>query len=369
LVYKLFVEKYFPSFIYAKELNHLFFIIFGIKSTQPLLKNTDLTSTDSSLAPLYRIGVVSKTTGIPVSTLRIWETRYGAFSPVKTPGKQRLYEDQDVSKALMLKQLSQAGHTISTIAPLELAALRRMSSHSHKSPTNTVATGRVVSLGVVGLSLANRMESQKFALHLKHNRIQVNDVWVDLAAAGSADLQNPPQVLLIKVNSLNAQVHAAIQALVRKHQFAQTIVIYHFAPEAVIQAMKFSGLMVRREPISDTELAELLQSLLFVDTARAQEFGTAGSVISSRKYSEATLSRVASISTNVLCECPRHVAELISQLASFEEYSQDCLNNKAEDAHLHAYLTSISGSARALFENALEKIAALEGIDLSEGAP
>ncbi len=106
-----------------------------------------------------------------------------------------------------------------------------------------------------------------------------------------------------------------------------------------------------------------------MDPARAQEFGTSGSVISSRKYSEATLSRVAGISTNVLCECPRHVAELISQLASFEEYSQDCLNNTAEDAHLHAYLTSISGSARALFENALEKIAALEGIDLREGAP
>jgi hypothetical protein len=62
------------------------------------------------------------------------------------------------------------------------------------------------------------------------------------------------------------------------------------------------------------------------------------------------------------------VAELISQLASFEEYSQDCLNNKAEDAHLHAYLTSISGTARALFENALEIIAAHEGIDLRESA-
>jgi len=321
------------------------------------------------LSPLYRIGAVSKTTGIPVSTLRIWETRYAAFSPVKTSGKQRLYEEHDVSKALLLKQLSQAGHTISAIASLELATLRRMRSQSHQAPIHGETTGQVVSLAVVGLSLANRMESPKFALNLKQNRIQVSTVWLDLAAASNAELPNPPQVLLIKVNSLNAPVQAAIQALVRKHHFAHTIVIYHFAAETVVQAMKFSGLMVRREPISDTDLAELLQSVLFVDPARAQEFGTSGSVISSRKYSEATLSRVAGISTNVLCECPRHVAELISQLASFEEYSQDCLNNTAEDAHLHAYLTSISGSARALFENALEKIAALEGIDLREGAP
>jgi hypothetical protein len=113
-------------------------------------------------------------------------------------------------------------------------------------------------------------------------------------------------------------------------------------------------------------LAELLQSILFVDRDRAQEFGNQGAVIASRKYSDQTLRRVAGISTNVLCECPRHVAELIAQLASFEEYSQECLNKNTEDAHLHSYLRSISGSARSLFENALEKIAQHEGIDLRE---
>ena len=142
--------------------------------------------------------------------------------------------------------------------------------------------------------------------------------------------------------------------------------LYHFAAEAVVKAIKATGVIVRREPLSDSELLELIQSVRFVDPARAQEFGTSLSVIPTRKYSDATLARMASISTNVLCECPKHVAELISQLASFEEYSQECLNQNADDAHLHAYLRSISGSARSLFESALEKIAAHEGINLSE---
>ena len=73
---------------------------------------------------------------------------------------------------------------------------------------------------------------------------------------------------------------------------------------------------------------------------------------------------MAGISTNILCECPRHVAEIIAQLASFEQYSQECLNKSSEDAHLHAYLHSVSGSARALFEHALEKVAQHEGLDL-----
>jgi hypothetical protein len=215
--------------------------------------------------------------------------------------------------------------------------------------------------------MANRIESPKFAQGLKQFSLQVTDVLADLEAAKTAQLTHPSHVLLVKVSTLQPTVHSAIQALIQKHKFAQTIVIYNFAPEAVVQAMKLSGLMVRREPISDSELAELIQSVLFVDSARAQEFGTSGTVISSRKYSDETLTRVAGISTNVLCECPRHVAELIAQLASFEEYSQECLNRNAEDAHLHAYLRSISGSARSLFENALEKIAQHEGIDLHEG--
>jgi DNA-binding transcriptional MerR regulator len=325
-----------------------------------------LTSKASTTAPLYRIGAVSKTTGIPVSTLRIWETRYGAFSPVKTEGKQRLFEEHDVSKAMLLKQLSSEGHAISAIANLDLVQLRRMSNLQQSAPHHKAVKGEPLTLAVVGLGLANRIESKKFASALQQHKIRVTDVLVDLATATTAVLSEHAQVLLIKVNSLQTAVHTGIQALIQKHKFAQTIVIYNFAPEAVVQAMKFSGLIVRREPISDSELAELIQSVLFVDQARAQEFGTSGTVISSRKYSDDTLARVAGISTNVLCECPRHVAELISQLASFEEYSQECLNKNADDAHLHAYLRSISGSARSLFENALEKIAQHEGIDLSE---
>ena len=319
-------------------------------------------NTSSNL--LFRIGAVSKATGIPVSTLRIWETRYGAFSPLKTEGKQRLFEERDVSKAILLKQLSEEGHAISAIASLDLDELRKMSNFQNGAQAKLTAPGEPLRLAVVGLGLANRIESKKFASGLKSSKIKVTDVWADLAAARDTACSQKPQVLLVKVNTLQTDVHTAIQALIQKHKFAQTIVVYHFAPESVVQAMKFSGLMVRREPISDVELAELLQSVVFVDSARAQEFGTSGSVIASRKYSEETLTRVAGISTNVLCECPRHVAELISQLASFEEYSQECLNKNAEDAHLHAYLHSISGSARSLFENALEKIAQHEGIDL-----
>ena len=327
-----------------------------------------MTEISISKSPAYRIGAVSKTTGIPVSTLRVWEARYGAFSPVKTEGKQRLFEEHDVSKALLLKQLSRAGHAISTIAGLDLDQLRRMRNETQPEPTNLATPGHPVSLVVVGLGMANRIESRHFATGLKQNQLKVTGVLTDLATASRAGLPDKPHVLLIKVNTLQFSASREIQALIQKHSIARTIVLYHFATEAVVRAMKLSGVIVRREPIADTELAELLQSVLLFNRDRPSTPDAAPTVTAPRQYSEETLSRVAGMSTHVLCECPRHVAELISQLAGFEEYSAECLNKNTDDAHLHAHLHAISGAARALFENALEKIAQHEGIDLNEQA-
>ena len=326
--------------------------------------------TSTPTSPSYRIGAVSQTTGIPVSTLRIWEKRYQAFSPIKSPGNHRIFDESDVSKALLLKQLSQQGHAISSIAGVGLAQLRQISSQSVRSkahrPANSAGEKPTTFLAVVGIAMANRIESKKFNLLVQDNPLKVSHVFPNLEDALTDEIPMKARVLLVKVNSLQAPIQVTLQALKKKHRFEQTLVVYNFATEAMVQALKLAGIVVRREPISDAELADLLQSVLFVDATRAQEFGTSGSVITARKFSDITLSRVASISTNVLCECPRHVAELISQLASFEEYSQDCLNKSPRDAHLHSYLQSISGSARCLFENALEKIALHEGIDLNE---
>jgi hypothetical protein len=129
--------------------------------------------------------------------------------------------------------------------------------------------------------------------------------------------------------------------------------------------MKQSGMFVRREPISDSDLADLINSGLFVGVEQKNNGLVVGAPIPPRRFNDAILAKIAGISTNILCECPRHVAEIIAQLASFEQYTHECLNKSSEDAHLHAYLSSVSGSARALFESALEMVAKHEGIELA----
>ena len=48
-------------------------------------------------------------TGLSTHTLRVWERRYGALKPTRTPAQQRRYSREDVEFLLRVKQLSRAG--------------------------------------------------------------------------------------------------------------------------------------------------------------------------------------------------------------------------------------------------------------------
>ena len=83
-----------------------------------------------------------------------------------------------------------------------------------------------------------------------------------------------------------------------------------------------------------------------------------------RRYDEATLTAVAGLPPALACECPRHVAELLMQLSSFEAYSAGCTRQDTADAELHAYLQQVAGASRVLFEAALERVIRHEGLAL-----
>jgi DNA-binding transcriptional MerR regulator len=52
------------------------------------------------------IGEVSELTGVPIHTLRYWESEFdGYFSPLRTSGRQRRYDEEAVDRVLEIKTL------------------------------------------------------------------------------------------------------------------------------------------------------------------------------------------------------------------------------------------------------------------------
>ena len=53
--------------------------------------------------PIFNIGAVTRTTGIPVATLHAWERRYGFPISMRTPGGHRLYSQAVIQQLLQVK--------------------------------------------------------------------------------------------------------------------------------------------------------------------------------------------------------------------------------------------------------------------------
>jgi MerR family transcriptional regulator, light-induced transcriptional regulator len=73
----------------------------------------------------YSIQMTSYLSGVSPDCIRAWERRYQAIVPDRDKGR-RVFDDTDVARLLMLKELSSIGNPISTVARLSNEELSRM---------------------------------------------------------------------------------------------------------------------------------------------------------------------------------------------------------------------------------------------------
>ena len=90
----------------------------------------------------YPIRAVSRLTGISIDTLRAWERRHGAVTPVRDE-RGRMYTDADVARLRLLRQAVEQGHSIGRLAGLtdtDLHRPRRAGRHDRCPGSRSGAT-------------------------------------------------------------------------------------------------------------------------------------------------------------------------------------------------------------------------------------
>ena len=78
---------------------------------------------DKEMQDVYGIAAVAKRTGLATPNIRMWEKRHQAVVPARTDTNRRLYSAEDIERLILMKQLTDRGHSISTIAGLTLLQL------------------------------------------------------------------------------------------------------------------------------------------------------------------------------------------------------------------------------------------------------
>ena len=326
--------------------------------------------------PKFRSGAVARMAGMPVATLRIWEQRYQVVQPTTALSGHRLYSAADLQRVLLLRQLSQQGHAIGSIARLDSAQLQAVADQHFDTagprPAHRARPSAAQRLVVVGRALAARLQRSAVLQRLERP-VQVV-VFESLAEAARAAHGTATDLLIWQCPALQASVPTDLAAAQEACHVRQVAVAYRFAGAAAKKAFADTGALLLREPADDEALGEWLaaQAALLAASAVApaplsgplQTVVLPAGTTAPRRFDDAALTAIAGLSPTLACECPRHVAELLMQISSFEAYSADCVNRIPGDAELHAYLHRVAGASRAMFESALESVARHEGLRL-----
>ncbi len=299
---------------------------------------------NDGLRSLLRSGAAARLAGLSVATLRVWEHRYGVVSPPKSASGQRMYSMDDVERLRLIKRLTMEGHAIGTVASLDVGTLVRLSS----SPQPSLAgEQRVV---IVGATLADKLAQR---LHPAAAVVfsDLAEAANEVAGCGAAD------VLVVHAASLHAPISEQVLSLRNQLPARAVIVVYSFGAERAAEALRAAGVTVRREPISGRELAKLIVASTPIP---APDVGTVSN--GPRRYTDRELVALAETPSGIACECPRHLAEIVTLLVGFERYSAECASRDPKDAELHRHLQQVSGFARSMFEQALARVVVDEGI-------
>jgi DNA-binding transcriptional MerR regulator len=317
---------------------------------------------------------------MPVATLRVWERRYGVSRPALSDSGQRLYSADDVRRLALLKQLTDLGHAIGSLARLDMAQLQQVAStHASvlaaRAPIDPVPAAPSAAppwrLAVIGKALAARLKRPAL-LRLLSSPVQLLGPFADAAEAAAALRGEPIDALLVHEPRLHEGWLAGLQASAPSLAALPKAVLYRFAAESTCNALGAHGTALLREPQNDTVLGQWLQGLLQARPPAPTEARDAAHptpALPPRRWDDAALADFAGLSSTIACECPRHVAELLMQLSHFEAYSAECRHRSPADADLHAYLQQVAATSRARFEAALEHVALHEGLILPPSLP
>lgn len=315
----------------------------------------------------YTIGAVARLTGLSTQLIRAWEQRYGAVVAERAENGRRIYGSRDLEKLGLLKVLTERGIAISTIANLDVEALRERLGEADKVALQPLEGNvRVAALGAFVCDLLRREV-------LDTNPVELVACGVDEATFLADSRNSAPDVLLIELPNLSPDVVRGLERLREATGARETIVAYSFSRSEDKKTLAGLGFRLLRMPLMADELAVSILAAavrLRAGDHYAPPPPAAGrhdddqAPLPPRRYTAEQLVRLAAISSTVDCECPNHMAEVVQTLSSFERYSAQCEDRNEEDAALHAYLHRTTAQARALMEEALAHLVEVEGLEI-----
>ena len=315
----------------------------------------------------YGIGAVCRLTGLTDHTIRVWERRYGVVVAERAANGRRVYNRADVEKLALLKGLTDRGLSIGQIASDSIDELRGRADAMDEF--SAAPLPNVIGVAVLGDTLPHALATHSRGLAPIEVRVADSNRERFVTDLGNQSID----VVVLETPMIDDTVTVQIADYMALAGAAHGVIVYRFGRDRDVELARHARTIVLRAPAN---VDEVRAAILRAYTPQAPEqhakpapddSGDASwsfsGPVAPRRFSTTQLSVLTQASTSVDCECPHHLAQLVGDLTAFEIYSASCASRDEEDAALHRYLHHTTARARALIEEALERVAAAEGIE------
>ncbi len=128
---------------------------------------------------LHPIQIAASRTGLSAHVIRIWEKRYNAVTPTRTASNRRLYSEENLERLRLLRQLTEAGHSVGYVAKLPTEKLRTLLSEASEAESSTriasSAEPAIATWLTQALTAVERMNAEALAAVLKEAEVRLGN--------------------------------------------------------------------------------------------------------------------------------------------------------------------------------------------------
>lgn len=308
----------------------------------------------------YKIGAVSRITGIPVDRLRIWERRYAVVEPARTPSQGRVYSEQQVDKLRLIKKLIDKGDRIGSIANLSMEDLEyRIRVFTEPESKNEPAPAKAFRICALGKSLKMQLQANISATPM----YEIESVYSRQSEFEDHVRLSKPDILLIECAGLVESKMRNIENLLEISKAKVVVVLYSFSSDQLIKYQSNDSWVFLKAPVNASKLRESLMGCCKRLQPETSSQESPAVEPEERFFTDEQLFKISKESSVIKCECPQHLSFIIKKLNDFEEYSQSCVVDSVEDSILHKELYVETSKARTIMEKALQHLIKVEGIE------
>jgi DNA-binding transcriptional MerR regulator len=264
---------------------------------------------------LLSIGTVARLTDLTTHVIRAWEKRYHLNLAKRDAKGRRLYSLSDVEHLRLLNHAVNKGIKISDAAALTFHQLTQLLTTKADQPE---ADNSWI---VFGAQLVHQLFNLK---PNNHYRVANSLAEIQQSLVNNKGVKN----IWLYLSDINDSIEHFIYDLLI--QYGDTVQLTIFLQSSQTQArhrLASSSVKLITQPLCHELLVQTIEQL-------KQE----PSLQQKTQPSTIDMKRLASLSTDLYCDCPRHLAELYQQTRSFIDYSESCEKLSPKDRAMHRFI-------------------------------